>query len=231
MSYPKSLALGALLLGLGVATTALAAPGPRDEDREAMRENRLEFRDTVQQVRASTTIRIKDINGEFRLEARNMRSGSSSTSTKRAEFEKLRDERKDDVREVRLEARSEITKAIVTRFVQRFEIATERFTAIADRLASRIEKIKADGGVTASAEANLATARVHIEAATEAKDDFADDVDAMTGSTTPAELRAAAKTAVGTIRTELDAAKKALQAAIDSLRRNNPTASSTSATS
>ncbi len=130
----------------------------------------------IRTIRASTTEAAKGIRAEFREGVKNIQ-GSTTGSTTRAMMKKEVEDRNRALRETRDEARSQIKDkreerrlalidAYGERMVKRLEATIERLEKLADRIGSRITKVKAAGGNTTAAESALTSANLHLSEAT-----------------------------------------------------------------
>lgn len=108
---------------------------------------------------------------------------------KRASSSAAREERREEAREQLLEKRFEIMKRFIAQQVHRMEAMIERLTKIADRLASRIQKLKERGVDTVKTEELLAIARTKLN----------DARTALAAAKTEAEVAASARVAVGDV--------------------------------
>jgi hypothetical protein len=143
-----------------------------------------------------------------------MMQNSSSTAGRGAEM-----------REKMAERRGEILKRITNQMILRMNAAIERLTKLADRIDSRIVKLKEKGVDTAKAEANIAIARTKIAAAKAAVAAAGNGVesasiqaDASASSTKPSDPGRTVREALTQARTAVFAAHKAIVDALTSLK-------------
>lgn len=152
---------------------------------------------------------------------------ADGTVASRTDCATFRQERREEVRERVTERRGEALRALANVMVKRLEAALAREVKLADRIDSRIVKLKANGVVTTEAEAKIAIARTKMTeaqtavAAAKTQIDTAVTTANATGSTTAIkdagkEVREQMQIA----REALVAAHKALVAAVESLKAN-----------
>lgn len=147
----------------------------------------------------------------------------------RGELEQKKAEAKANLEQEREKMKSErvqfVNKQVgnlVEQMTKRFNAAVERLTKIADRIDSRIAKIKTAGKDTSGAEASVADARAKIA---QAKLDIAkipDLVNAGIATTTPKERFSGLRTLADTIRKELEGAQSSLTKALKTLKGLSP---------
>lgn len=136
-----------------------------------------------------------------------------------------REERRDEMREKMQERKSEILKRHATNMVRQMRAAIGRISKLADRMDSRIAKMKERGADTSQAEANIAIARTKITEASAAvklaEDAIASAVvaaDVSASSTSPSDPGKAVREALNKAKEAVFAAHKALVEAIKSLK-------------
>lgn len=134
-------------------------------------------------------------------------------------------ERRDEMKEKMQEKRSEILKRHATNMVRHMRAAIGRISKLADRMDSRIAKMKERGVDTSKPEANIAIARTKITEASAAvklaEDAIAGAViaaDANASSTVSADPGKAVREALNKAKEAIFAAHKALVEAIKSLK-------------
>lgn len=152
---------------------------------------------------------------------------------KKAEIKTSIDQEKEKIRTERIQFVTQQVGHLVDQMVKRFNTAVDRLTKIADRIDSRIAKIKATGKDTSSAEKLVADARAKIE---QAKGDIVKIPGLVTdgiATTTPKEKFGSLRSTAETIRKELEGAQSSLTKAVKVLRGLSPehNATSTDATS
>jgi hypothetical protein len=143
-----------------------------------------------------------------------MMQNSSSTAGRGAEM-----------REKMAERRGEILKRITNQMILRMNAAIERLAKLADRIDSRIVKLKEKGVDTAKAEANIAIARTKIAdakaavaAAGNGVESASIQADASASSTKPSDPGKTVREALTQARTAVFAAHKAIVDALTSLK-------------
>jgi phosphoglycolate phosphatase-like HAD superfamily hydrolase len=166
---------------------------------------------------------------EERMEKRDerreqMMASGTAAMERREERKEGREDRRDERQDRRQDRREEILKRMATQMVTVMEAAIDRFTKLADRLDSRIAKLKEKGVNTATAEANLAIARTKITEATTAvalaKGNIASAV-ATAASSTTGDAGKPVRESLQKARESVDAARKALLTAVASLKANS----------
>ena len=75
------------------------------------------------------------------------------------------EERMEDRRDQRRDTLLSIAKIKISRMIRRFEATIERAGKISNRISTRIQKVKANGGDTSKAEGFITEANMHIEQA------------------------------------------------------------------
>lgn len=129
---------------------------------------------------------------------------------KRGEVHENVKERRDEARQKIEERRSEILKRVAHQMIGRIKAAIERLVKLADRIDSRIVKLKAKGVDTGVAEANIAIARTKIA---EARTEVNVAEEAVVGAIAQAGMIVQDTTPVDAgkpIREALDVARKAV---------------------
>ena len=164
---------------------------------------------------------------------RMMASGTKPLSPKMEERMEKRDqkmasgtERMDEHRGKKEERRGEVMKRMATHMVTKMQAAIDRFTKIADRLDSRVAKLKAKGVNTANAEILIALARAKTTEAmvslSIAKTQIGSMVvSASTTDSTSNGVGGAVRDSMQKTRDAIEAAHKALVEATKSLRAND----------
>lgn len=134
-------------------------------------------------------------------------------------------ERRDEMKEKMQEKKSEILKRHATNMVRHMRAAIGRISKLADRMDSRIAKMKERGVDTSKPEANIAVARAKIAEASAAvklaEDAIAGAValaDVNASSTAPSDPGKAVREALNKGKEAVFAAHKALVEAIKSLK-------------
>lgn len=140
------------------APVKAVAPGlPADKREQMPAPLKKEVREHMQ---ASTTGDIKrTMTVPHVLEKR------EAMTEKRASSTAAREERRNEAQQQLLERRMEIMKRFIAQQIHRMEVMIERLTKIADRIASRIQKLKERGVDTAKAEELLGIARTKLNEA------------------------------------------------------------------
>ena len=179
---------------------------------------------TMMRINASGT-RALPANMENRMERRDeMRNKlKERASSTRENIE----ERRGEMRTRMQERRSDILKREAAQVIKRMHAAIDRFTKIADRIDSRITKMKEKGVDTGKAEASVAIARTKITEATAAVANAeasiasaADNADASASTTASSDAGKPVREALQKARVAVEAARKALVEAVESLRAN-----------
>lgn len=139
--------------------------------------------------------------------------------------EEERRERAETRTEVRAEHRANLEASVEARILAYIERTYNRFTAavtrlgmIGQRLESRIEKFKERGVDTSESEALLAEARVHIGIAHDNVESFAAEARALVESENPRQHFRAVKAILDEAKAEIFEARRALIAAVASLK-------------
>lgn len=148
---------------------------------------------------------------EKRVEVReNVKEKRAELEEKRSEVRENVKERRDEVRQKMEERKSEILSRMAHQMIRRMKAAIERLDKLADRIDSRITKLKAKNIDTTKAETNISIARAKIaEAITAVK--IAEG--AVAGAITQADMVAANKeTSVDAGKPIREALEKARQA-------------------
>jgi chromosome segregation ATPase len=182
----------------------------------------------------NATTSPKTLRGEIKDKRQEVRA---EVEQKKGEIKTNLEQEREKIKSERIQFVNKQVGNLVEQMTKRFNAAVERLTKIADRIDSRIAKIKATGKDTSGAEASVADARAKIN---QAKTDIAkipDLVNEGIATTTPKERFSGLRTLADTIRKELEGAQSSLTKALKTLRglspehnatTTPPTASSTS---
>ncbi len=129
-------------------------------------------------------------------------------------------ERREEMKERMQERRGEVLKRMSTQMITRMEAAIDRFVKLADRLDSRVGKLKEKGVNTATAEANLAIARTKITEATTAVALAKSSIESAVASADASgeDAGKGVREALQNARQAIEAAHKALVIAVSSLK-------------
>lgn len=180
----------------------------------------------IEDLRKDAQDRIKNlrdgikVNVQERADIRADIKAASSSDDRRELRQELRDERQEDRREVR-EERREIMSGLKDRIqalvrthvgaiIQRSTNAIERFENLADRMESRIEKLKTAGANTASVEATLSAAVTTTATAQTDLDALKATVSAVTDSSNAEQVRADIRAGIEKVTASIKAAHAAL---------------------
>lgn len=179
-------------------------PPQVDTRARAEAQNRFDIRNSFNSVR--DTFKAQNVDLRVKTKA-DLKLATTSGERRilqnaREERKEVRDERKASGAAARADAQSAIKRHLGLITV-RFEVAVRQFDKLRERIASRIEKLKASGIDTVSAEAKLTAA---IDAAASAKADIAAVVSLVKGAESAADAKAR--------RAEVDAAIKKATASI-----------------
>ncbi len=183
------------------------------DKREDMRDKREDRRDAATTTGGAD--RREDARDRMEDKRENLREKAMEM---RANVKERLDAVKAKVAEKRVEIKAQLVaraKANIEQFARVLTAAIEREQKLSERVASRIDKLAADGKEVSAAEASLTVAATELAAATadleslKAKAEVSADV-AANASTTP-------KDAFGEIRPLLESAKKHVRAAHDAI--------------
>lgn len=155
----------------------------------------------------STTPRVQNLKAN--VEAR------KASTTERVKDIKMRiEERKASTTARRVEMQQGVAKRLADHTAKVLSATIERLEKIASRIESRIEKLKAEGGVTTEAEGFVAEAKVHLSQARQGVEIFTSiDLSADKAKENFETVRATA----ATVKEELKAARESLMQAARSL--------------
>jgi len=104
--------------------------------------------------------------GKARIELEvKMEERKASSTERRAEIKTNIEERKASSTAKRIELQQSIAKRMAGHASQMFSAMIERLEKLAERIQSRVDKVKAEGGVTTESERFLADAKIDIEQA------------------------------------------------------------------
>jgi len=176
-------------------------------------------------VSAEGTSTIKTLRGELQDKRQEVRT---ELQQKRGEIKTSISQEREKIKAERVQFVNERVGKLVDQMIKRFNTALERLVKIADRVDSRIAKVKANGKDTSLAEKSVSDARAKIE---QAKTDIAKIpglINEAVATTTPKERFSGLRELANTIRGELESARTSLKKAVKILRELNPEPHATS---
>ena len=158
---------------------------------------------------------------ETRVELRTDVAGIRASTSAQIKVE--RENERNQIGEARLEFRGKVVTNRVNVATRVFDATIARLNKIIDRINSRIAKVKAAGGTTADAEAQVALAKTSIASA-QAHVNTIKGIDvSSTGTSTTTAMAAfnTLKAEVKAARQDLQSAKQDLMKAVELLARQN----------
>jgi hypothetical protein len=164
---------------------------------------------------------------EKRLDERDLERGGTTTASGTRMMNGRGEEQRNIQRQKMEERKGEILKRMANQMIGRMKAAIDRLSKLADRVDSRIAKLKSKGVDTTVAEANIAIARTKIAAATSAVSaaesavlGAAAQADVIASSTVPSDPGKPVREALEKARLAVVDAHKALVDAVESLKAN-----------
>ncbi len=193
-------------------------------------EDRANVRADIMETRADFRASAQDKREEFRTELKEDMK-NAATGTRRDIMRGAIDDRKElqkEIKDDRMQMRSEIKerkaalkdrikdalKARLGSAITRLNNAMQQFDNLSARMQSRIDKLKANGAATATAESALSSAAILI---TTAKADIS-ALQSLVNSASSSADDAAAETIKGQIKTAMEKATASVKAAHEGLR-------------
>lgn len=217
----------ACAVALSVAAPAVQAETKAPSLLKAKAEARLEKNSEIRNekvgdlkdLRASSTIMMRNLNGEFKgmrasstMMIRDIRASSTEM------FKKFKDDRKEIMQKMHRDA-FEIRKNAL---VKELNLSLENLTNIRSRINDRIVKLEAEGKIMTDAKASLVTADDKLAKAKIAVDLFASTNFASATASTTVDVsldkpRKAGDEAIKAVKEARDSFKKVIEAIVDAL--------------
>lgn len=196
-----------------------------DGARKEVKDIKMELKNNLKGIRASTTESMKEIKGQYREDMEDFRNGSS-TATSTREIKRERDEAlrilkartASSTRDLRLEAKLKIAVAYADRMTERLNAAINRIQKMIDRATSRAAKVKAAGGNTVQVELDLAAASSSLQMARNDVTNFKSVMDQVKNSQNPKDGLQLIKDAANLTEKDIRAAHTSLLKAITGLK-------------
>ncbi len=139
------------------------------------------IRAEIQKVREDAKEKIAEKKGEVK-DAR--AALASSTKEKRDEIKDMREKMASTTKEMRGERKENRAENMFTKLSARYDATIAREATISSKIQSRIEKIKAAGGITTDAEKFVTAANMHFDEAKTAIASLKTTLDSLTTDTT-----------------------------------------------